>query len=226
MIQAFGTYLITLKPSRQRSLVGLDDIIAAGMNGFNILQTASKGSYCNDHELSNVFERGRRYLKTRYASNCSEESEIASHNCVYALSDPNEDWCRATPKCLVKKVCFNCFELFKGFQKIQEHLFTNTLVDSNTIYHVNNAIKDIIDYMKHMRDTQKKAKNHCFDRLEDDSAFWLKDFCQKILPARFWEGQKEYFGKKGMSLHAIFFTKSSDGSLQKKTFFTCLYQCE
>ena len=59
------------------------------------------------------------------------------------------------------------------------------------------------------------------------TAFWLKDFCQKIVPVRFREVQKEYFGKKRMSLHAdIFFTKSSDGSLQKKTFFTCLYQCE
>ena len=47
------------------------------MNGFNILQTLSKGSYCNDHKLSNVSERGRRYLKTKYALNCSEESEIA-----------------------------------------------------------------------------------------------------------------------------------------------------
>ena len=67
------------------SLAGLDDIVAAGKNGFNILQTVSKGSYYNDHELSSVFERGRRYLKTRYALSCSEESEIASHNCLYAF---------------------------------------------------------------------------------------------------------------------------------------------
>ena len=103
------------------------------MNRFNILQTVSKGSYCNDHELSSVFERGRRYLKTRYALSCSEESEIASHNCLYAFSDPNEDRCRVTPKCLVKTVCFNSFELFKGFQKIQEHLSTNSLADSDTM---------------------------------------------------------------------------------------------
>lgn len=59
------------------------------MNRFNILQTVSKGSYCNDHELRNVLERGRKYLNTRYALNFSEEFEIASHNCLYALSDPN-----------------------------------------------------------------------------------------------------------------------------------------
>ena len=122
-----------LKPSRPRWLAGLDDIVAAGKNGFNILQTVSKGSYCNDHELSSVFERGRRYLKTRYALSCSEESQIASHNCVYASSDPNEDRCRATTKCLVKKVCFNSFGFFKGFQKIQEHLSTNPLADSDTM---------------------------------------------------------------------------------------------
>ena len=116
--------LNTLKPSRQRSLAGLDDIVAAGMNRFNILQTVSKGSYCNDHELRNVLERGRKYLNTRYALNFSEEFEIASHNCLYALSDPNEDRYRVIPKCLVKKV---------------------PLADSDTIYDVDNAIKDIID---------------------------------------------------------------------------------
>ena len=113
-------------------------------------------------------------------------------------------------------MCFDCFELFKEFQKIQQHLSTNPLADSDSIYDVDNAIKDIINYMKHlMRDAQqKKGKTQCFNRLEDDSAFWLKDFCQKILPVKFREGQKEYFGKKGMSLHAdIFFIKSSDESL-------------
>ena len=129
---------------------------------------------------------------------------------------------------MLSKESMLSFELFKRFQKIQEHLSTNPLANSETIYDVDNAIKDIIDYMKHlMRDAQQKAKTYCFDRLEDDSAIWLKNVCQKILPVRFREGQKEYFGKKEMSLHAhIFLTKSSDGSLQKKTFFTCLYQCK
>ena len=122
-----------LKPSRLRSLAGLGDIVAAGKNGFKILQTVSKGPFCNDHELSSAFERGRRYLKARYALSCSEESEIVSHNGLYVFSDPNEDRCRATPKCLVKKVCFNSFELFKGFQKIQEHLSTSPLADSDTM---------------------------------------------------------------------------------------------
>ena len=34
--------------------------------------------------------------------------------------------------------------------------------------------------MKHlMRDAQQKIpKTFCFDNLQDDTAFWLKDFCQ------------------------------------------------
>ena len=107
-----------LKPSRTMSLAGLDDIVAAGKNGFNILQTVSKGSYCNDHELRNVLERGRKYLKIRYALNFSEEFEIASHNCLYALSDPNEDRYRVNPKCLVKKVCL-VLSFLKGFKKFK-----------------------------------------------------------------------------------------------------------
>ena len=31
--------------------------------------------------------------------------------------------------------------------------------------------------------------------------FWIKNFCQKILPVRYREGQREYFGKEGISLN-------------------------
>ena len=76
---------------------------------------------------------------------------------------------QSNSKCLVNKVCFNCFELYKGFQKIQEHLSTNPSTDSDTIHDVDNSIKDIINYMKHlMQDTQQKTvKTLCLDRLED-----------------------------------------------------------
>ena len=64
--------------------------------------------------------------------------------------------------------------------------------------------------MKHLiRDhQQRKAKAYCFDNLEEDEAFWLKDFAQKVIPIRYREGQREYFGKKGdVSSHRCIFSK-------------------
>ena len=70
------------------------------------------------------------------------------------------------------------------------------------------------------------AKTKIFELLDKKTGFWLKDFCQKILPAKFGEGQKEDFGKKGMTLHVdVIFTKEND-QLKKKVYFTAVYRCE
>lgn len=76
--------------------------------------------------------------------------------------------------------------------------------------------------MKHqIRDSQqRKAKTFCFDNLDDETAFWLKDFAQKVLPMRYREGQREYFGKKGMSMHVDVFFRKNNEELLKYVYFT------
>ena len=42
-----------------------------------------------------------------------------------------------------------------------------------------------------MRDCQqKKAKVFAFESFDEETGFWLKDYCQKVLPSKFREGQK------------------------------------
>ena len=63
--------------------------------------------------------------------------------------------------------------------------------------------------------------------LEEESAFWRKDYCQKGLPSKFHEGQKEYFGKKAVTLHVdVIFFLDSYGDLQKNVYFTTVYRCD
>ena len=90
------------------------------------------------------------------------------------------------------------------------------------------SINSIIEYMKHqIRDyQQRKAKAFCFDNLKEDTAFWLKDFAQKVLPMRYREGQREYFGKKGMSLHIDVIFRKNQEDLLKYVYFTCLFRCK
>ena len=52
-----------------------------------------------------------------------------------------------------------------------------------------------------------KAKSDVFNDLHESFAFWFQGFAQ-VLPVKFREGEHEYFGKRGMSLHVdVFFIK-------------------
>ena len=75
--------LRALKPSQRKSLSGLDDITAEGMNGYTHL----------DRFSSDQLESAKRYLKTTFQNHCSMESHIASHNAAFALSTSHEEPC-------------------------------------------------------------------------------------------------------------------------------------
>ena len=119
-------------------------------------------------------------------------------------------------------MCSDCWELCCSLDEVGETaLFYEASAD--TLFDIQTSKNQIIQYMKHqVRDTQqRKAKSWCFNRLDDKTGFWLKDFCQKILPVRYREGQKEYFGKKGMSLHVDVFFILNNGRICKKNMFSC-----
>ena len=90
------------------------------------------------------------------------------------------------------------------------------------------AVNDMISFIKHiMRDAQqKKAKSESFSLLNDESCFWLKDYAQKILPLKFWEGQKDYFRKKGMSMHIDVFFLKKGLDISKQVYLTVIYRCD
>ena len=47
-----------------------------------------------------------------------------------------------------------------------------------------------------------------------------------MLPAKYREGQKEYFGKKGMNLHVNILFLKENQKLVKKVYFTAVYRCD
>ena len=150
------------------------------------------------------------------------ESTISSHNSAYALSTTKEEPCIQ----ITDEVCKDCFNLISIFDEIL--CIAKTEGTEDDAHDVNFAINSILDYMKHqMRDyQQRKAKTFCFDNLNEKTGFWLKDFAQKVLPVRYREGQREYFGKKGMSLHIDVFFRKSQEELLKYVYFTCIFRCK
>ena len=81
--------LHAIKPSQRKSLAGLDDTTAAGMNGFATLQKIAK--QYNEKSIDASLEQSKRYMKTCYQVHCSDpDTKIASHCAKFALSDTTE----------------------------------------------------------------------------------------------------------------------------------------
>ena len=57
--------LRAIKPSQRKSLAGLDDITADGMNGFETIKNVLSDLKCQ-RELFNDLEKSKRYLKMNY----------------------------------------------------------------------------------------------------------------------------------------------------------------
>ena len=213
--------LRSLNPSQRKSLAGLDDITADGMNAFakldDFLSRRKK-----DKSLRDRLERGKRYLKTTYQGHCSLDSSISSHNAAFALSTEKEEPCLE----INDRVCSDCFALMEILEETSGIAIAEGSEDDQ--YDVRTSIEAVLRYMKHqIRDhQQRKAKTYAFDHLTDETAFWLKDFAQKVIPIRYREGQREYFGKKGMSLHIDVFFRQQEDRLLKYVYMTCLFRCK
>ena len=56
--------------------------------------------------------------------------------------------------------------------------------------------------------------------------FWLKDYCQKVIPMKFREGQVDYFGKKGLSLHVDVLFRLEEGIIKKFVYFSVMQRSD
>ena len=64
-----------------------------------------------------------------------------------------------------------------------------------------------------------------FQSIDEKAAFWLKDYCQKVIQTKYRKGQKEYFGKKDISLHVDILYMKKDGVYVKKVYFMAIDRC-
>ena len=119
--------------------------------------------------------------------------------------------------------CDECIEIFSCLKDVE--VFVKEKRDDDMIYDVSVAIEDIETYIKHQVHyaQQKLAKVLAFQSTDEETAFWLKEYCQNVLPTKYCEGQKEYFGKKGMSLHVDILCMKKDGVFVKKVYFMAIY---
>ena len=105
--------LHSLKPSQRKSLSGLDDITAAGMNGFGMIEEFVS-THKLDKSLLDRLKCAKRYLKAKFQSHCSTESKIRSHNPLFALSTQQE-----VPHVEISdEICIDCYNLIHVLQLV------------------------------------------------------------------------------------------------------------
>ena len=161
--------LNVLKPSRKRNLAGLDDITAAGMTAFEKLKQFISDKK-KDKRITDQMEKGKRHLKINYQSQCSTDSDIASHNSTFALSTLKEE----PSQSVGDDVCNDCFTLFSSLEEILS--VAKEIGTEEELYNVNQSVNNVIIYMKHhMRDfQQRKAKAFCMENISETTGFSVR----------------------------------------------------
>ena len=186
------------------------------MNSFSVLEKVV------NLYLVDLLEKGKHYLKIQYSVYCTDENYgFMTHNPTLALSDTtNQLLVSSESNSINSSICLEYLSLIRTLQTIENQI-KSTVNNKDVIYDVNNAIKCIIEYMKHQ---VCEAQQNDLD-LDETSAFWLQDFAQKVLPVKFWEGEHEYFGERGMILYVDVFFIKKDSQVRKKIYLTAIYRC-
>ena len=153
----------------------MNDIQAAAMNGFDGFDYLVKvvKLLTEEKEFITLLEYGKRYLKRRYQRDGGTNSNLSTHNQHFALIEEHN---------VDEQVSSCVYKLFLAMNSIIEMAEKNG--DEDKIYDVKNSIEDIISYIKHqIRDSQQsEAKSSTFEHLDANTALWLKDYVQKVLP--------------------------------------------
>ena len=190
-----------INPSQRKALASLDDFTAAGMNGFRVLLGIAENWKYQD--IAKSLHNGKRYLKSKYPAKCSEDSTFSSHSNAFLLSDTKDSDLSQPSQVIHDENCPDFVELISVINQVRDLVLESK--DEDLLYDFNVAATYVKAYIKHqIRDVQQKlAKINVFELPGESTAFWLKDYYQKIRPANY---QKEYLDKKGMTLHEdIFF---------------------
>ena len=82
-----------------------------------------------------------------------------------------------------------------------------------------------LQYIIHLSQ-QDKANQDCLESLSNQTGLLIWDYCQRVLPMDFCEGQCNYFGKKRMMLHADVLLLKYNNQIHKHAYFITAYRSD
>ena len=175
--------------------------------------------------LESALQRGRRYLKGEYKSNCSNiEAEFADHCRKYALSDPKTLKYQQACNHEHKKQCIDCEDLKDTLVKIEGiHLCFIAFTDKEgevMMYEFAESCKRILAWKAHILTVihQDSHKHDILENLNNETAFIIMDFAMKFLSQKYRESMASWFGKSGNGMHVMCVIFKENGQLVKRTY--------
>ena len=129
-------------------------------------------------------------------------------------------------------VCEQCLSLFLTIEAVEKLAVATDDIElrQEPLYDIKLSRTYIIEWMCHVLRgvQQEKAKLYPISQLDPSCGFWLLDWAQKVIPSMFREGQRDYFGKKGMIVHVdvLLTIAVALSELMKSVYFTAIYRCD
>lgn len=217
--------ILQLCPAQQRkSLQGLDNTMADGVQGINQLEKISyqlleKGLGSEwQKQILRELKSLKNYLKGDYKLHISESSECADHCIAFALSDPKNPEFSQPCQHSHTKICENCNKIEELSVKFNEAInegsqFYSEEEKDDISHDVKTAFNFIRAWKSHILRSvnQDRARQDVLNKITDTEVFVTQDFAMKFIPRKFKETQKEWFAKRGISWHISYcVTKNGD----------------
>lgn len=224
--------LNSLKPASCKQISGLDNFFVGMEKAYKSLEWIVKQLNVPDQgTIISSLRKNQTYLKVNHSLRCSENSDVLSHCTNCALSDPKASCFSTLCKEKHTQKCADCDSIVNNLNLVRQliHEFDGSEEEKADFIHDFEAAKiKILAYMGHnIRAVQQNlSRKNAFELLEnEETAMLLSDWSEKFIPLRCHEGQRNYFGKKGLSIHVHVFFFKRGGKLQKAVYLTIVENC-
>ncbi len=226
---------------RTKALAGLDNIAAAGSAAFSklretiglLLSAGVDKDSIND--LGKKLELSKAYITWAFLEHVSEPegSRCPCHCFKLGLSDPSDE--RLVENCDHEhdQGCESCEQIVDTFEEIRRLIESTEKITNeekaDCLYDLETSVVDVFKWKAHVLRSkhQDKARFSAVNLSDEKTGLIIYDWAMKIEPKKFREPQKDWFGKRGMSLFgcALLLKNSVSGKVEKYSYHVFLQSC-
>uniref|UniRef100_A0A914YDL3 C2H2-type domain-containing protein n=1 Tax=Panagrolaimus superbus TaxID=310955 RepID=A0A914YDL3_9BILA len=222
---------------KSKELTCVDYYLAAALDGFNELikivdywLTIEEITVEESKKLKNGLKVGQEYLQTDFGMQLKKQNEVISHCIQHALNDPEND--EFTTECEEHVTfCPKCESLTKLLNAMKhriEKMVSYSDDDSTEEKYdmefqeieIHYAVFNILELRSHIVRSKISEMERANDlkELDETKAYITLDYAHKLLPTKYRETQKDFFGKEGMSNHITHVQTVEDGESAELSF--------
>ncbi|CAF1317545.1 unnamed protein product [Didymodactylos carnosus] len=187
-------------------LSGLDDFATAAGQAYAVLETIINDlpkSSTSKQSLKKDLEAAKLYLKTKYYSDCGEQSHCITHCTTYGLSQKGSKDYASTKDHKHDQKCQDCTKLAQLFDDIAVSIdsVNDREAKGELLYDFKCSRDAIIEQMRHLNRSaqQNLTQRRDIKNMDKKTSYAVVDWMQKELLCEYRDFTEKYYGKRGMS---------------------------